>query len=160
MSIDNAWDIITTKPFPWQKKKIIHEQVNPLSNSIRKIRQEGTKDFIDRESAIERAIRESFDKASEKVAAQKEKEGKLSYKEIYIPFIDAMAERMNKNKIKYPEDNFLKKLDINDLLDALQRHLNKIRHNYENDDETKEEHISALGCNAMMLYAQLINNKK
>ncbi len=94
----------------------------------------------------------------EEILAKKEKEGKISYKEIYIPFIDSIAKRMNENKSKYPENNYLNKIDIDDLLDALQRHLNKIRCNYENDTETKEEHLAAIGANAMMILAQ-INNK-
>lgn len=157
----NMNDPYSNIPNPWKKKKIIHEQVDPLSNPIRVIRQEGTgtKDFINEESAIEKMIKDAFDKANKKVAAQKEKEGKLSYKEIYIPFIDAMAERMNKNKDKYPEGNYFEEMNIDDILDSLQRHLNKIRYDYKNDPESKEEHVSALGCNAMILYFQLINRK-
>lgn len=88
----------------------------------------------------------------------KESDNKLSYKELYIPFFDAVALRMNKNKVKYPENNYLKDMDTNLLLDAMQRHLNKIRHKYKEDTETHEEHLAAIGCNAMMILAQLQKN--
>lgn len=90
----------------------------------------------------------------------KESEGKISYKEIYIPFKDAVAKRMMANKHKYPEGNYLKDISKDELLDALERHLNKIRYPYKDDPESIEDHIIAVGCNSMMLYAQINERKK
>jgi hypothetical protein len=88
----------------------------------------------------------------------KESEGKISYKEVYIPFKDAMAKRMMSFKGKYPEGNYLKNISKDELLDALERHLNKIRYSYEDDPESIEDHLAAIGCNAQMIYAQIIEN--
>ena len=91
---------------------------------------------------------------------EKESVGKISYKEIYIPFKDAVAKRMMDNKHKYPEGNYLKDISKDELLDALERHLNKIRYRYEDDPESIEDHLAAIGCNAQMIYAQIIENAR
>lgn len=90
----------------------------------------------------------------------KESEGKIDYSEINWEYIDAMAGRMMKNKGKYPKHNFKKVLDKEELLQATFRHLRKILQPIDNDEETIEEHLAAIGCNCAMMHYQITHNSK
>lgn len=83
----------------------------------------------------------------------KETENKIDYSEINWDFIDKMAERMNKNKDKYPKYNFknMGPEHIPLLEQASVRHLRKMIQPIPNDLETYEDHLYALGCNAMLI---------
>ncbi len=85
----------------------------------------------------------------------KESDDKLDYSEIDWSFVDGIAKRMNANKLKYPKNNFKKEVPIDLLQQALLRHLRKILQPIPWDDETMEEHLYAIGCNAMMLVTQV-----
>ena len=92
---------------------------------------------------------------------KKEVEGKVSYSEIYWEFVEAMAERMNENKVKYGPHNYRKPLQHkSELLQSALRHLLKVIEPKEDDDETILQHLSATSCNIMMYYFQLRNFEK
>ena len=86
----------------------------------------------------------------------KEIENKPSFVELDPDFMEAMAWRMTSNKGKYPANNWKRKHDINDFLDAIQRHLNDIRRQRETGQsqtgESIKAHCAAIACNAMFLH--------
>jgi hypothetical protein len=85
----------------------------------------------------------------------KETKDKLIY-DIDFDFINAMAERMQLNRDKYPIGNWQKPIEIESLKQATFRHMMEVmRGNY--DDEQKYGHLVALGCNAFMIIHQLHN---
>lgn len=96
--------------------------------------------------------------------AYKETTNKLSYSEIDPYFMEAMARRMNEGKRKYGPNNWKKLSDINELLDAAQRHLLELRKMMEEDfeplpgQETDLQHCAALACNAMFIHYHLNPN--
>ena len=96
--------------------------------------------------------------------AYKETENKLSYSEIDPYFLEQMARRMQKGKEKYEPNNWKKLSDINELLDAAQRHLLELRKMMEEDfeplpgQESEAQHCAALACNAMFIHYHLNPN--
>ena len=71
--------------------------------------------------------------------------------------VKQMAERMQLNRGKYPVGNWQKPIDVEDLKQALFRHVIEIMNgNY--DDEQEYGHLVALGCNAFMIIEQLKND--
>jgi len=96
--------------------------------------------------------------------AYKETTNKLSYSEIDPYFLEQMARRMNEGKRKYGPNNWKKLSEINELLDAAQRHLLELRKMMEEDfepipgQETDLQHCAALACNAMFIHYHLNPN--
>ena len=89
--------------------------------------------------------------------AYKEKEGKLFY-ELDWDFITQMAERMASNKGKYEPYNWKKLDNVEDLKQALFRHVIDImKGNYE-DDGREFGHLEAAADDLMMINYQLKNN--
>jgi len=86
---------------------------------------------------------------------EKEKEGKLMY-ELDFSFITQMAERMRSNKHKYEAYAWKNNLQsIEDLSQALFRHVIEVmKGNYE-DDGRIFGHLEAIACNVMMINSQL-----
>lgn len=100
----------------------------------------------------------NFDKyfkiKEEKEIAYKETKGKLFY-ELDFDFITKMAERMASNKGKYEPYNWQKLDNIEDLKQALFRHvLEVMKGNYE-DDNRELGHLEAIALNCMFLNYQL-----
>ena len=101
---------------------------------------------------------------SEPETAYKETANKLSYSEIDPYFLEQMARRMQKGKEKYGPNNWKKLSDINELLDAAQRHLLELRKMVEEDfeplpgQESEAQHCAALACNAMFIHYHLNPN--
>lgn len=89
----------------------------------------------------------------------KEEEGKVKYSELDWGYIDSMAERMTKNLDKYPSKNWQKDMDIVKLAESAMRHARKILQSIEGDQETLQEHATALGCNGMMIAFNLNKQK-
>lgn len=86
----------------------------------------------------------------------KETEKKLIY-DIDFDYIKMMAERMQLNRNKYPVGNWKKPLQVEELKQALFRHIMEVmKGNYS--DEQQFGHLVALGCNAFMIIEQLKNN--
>ena len=93
-----------------------------------------------------------------KLDGYKESKGKLEY-ELDWEFIEAIARRMQKAKIKYGKDNWKKPIDPETLKQASFRHQIEImKGNYE-DDGSELGNIEALACNQMMLWYQLKHYK-
>ena len=96
--------------------------------------------------------------------AYKETANKLSYSEIDPYFMEQMARRMQKGKEKYGPNNWKKLSDINELLDAAQRHLIELRKMIQEDfeplpgQESEAQHCAALACNAMFIHYHLNPN--
>lgn len=96
--------------------------------------------------------------------AYKETANKLSYSEIDPYFLEQMARRMQKGKKKYGPNNWKKLSDINELLDAAQRHLIELRKMVQEDfeplpgQESEAQHCAALACNAMFIHYHLNPN--
>lgn len=87
---------------------------------------------------------------------KKEVEGKVSYSEIYWEFIEAMAVRMNENKVKYGPHNYRKPLkDKEELLQSALRHLLKVIEPKEGDGETVQQHLASVADNVMMYFYQI-----
>ena len=82
----------------------------------------------------------------------KETGGKIDYSEINWDFITHMAHRMNQNKNKYGKDNWKLPIDLEDIEQALLRHHIAILNPRDEDTETRQEHLTAIGCNAQILY--------
>lgn len=88
----------------------------------------------------------------------KESDGKLEY-ELDWEFIEAIAKRMQKAKVKYGKDNWKKPIDPETLKQATLRHLIEVMKGNYSDDGSELGHIEALANNAMMLWHQLKNHK-
>jgi hypothetical protein len=90
----------------------------------------------------------------------KENKDKLFY-ELDWSFVKAMAERMSQNKgdDKYPRFNWKKKIDVEELNQALIRHFISVQEGTFDDGGQENGHLIALACNAMMLVYQLKHYK-
>ena len=86
--------------------------------------------------------------------AYKEKEGKLFY-ELDWDFITQMAERMASNKGKYDPYNWKKLDNVEDLKQALFRHVIAIMKGEYEDDGREFGHLESAACNLMMINYQL-----
>lgn len=91
--------------------------------------------------------------------AKKDTKGKLNY-ELDFEFIKGMAERMEFYKEKYEPYNWQKPMDIEQIDNAITRHLMEIRTGNLDDDGQKLGHYYALACNAMIAVYQLKNHDK
>lgn len=91
--------------------------------------------------------------------AKKDTKGKLNY-ELDFEFIKGMAERMAMNKDKYEPYNWQKPMDVEQIDNAITRHLMEIRTGNLDDDGQKLGHYYALACNAMIAVYQLKNHDK
>lgn len=92
-----------------------------------------------------------------KMVAYKETSNKLNY-ELDFNFITQLAERMAQNKHKYEPYNWQKLDNIEELKQALLRHvLEVMKGNYE-DDNRLFGHLESIALNAMFINYQL--NKK
>ena len=89
--------------------------------------------------------------------AYKEKEGKLFY-ELDWDFITQMAERMASNKGKYEPYNWKKLDNVEDLKQALFRHVISIMKGEYEDDGREFGHLEAAADELMMINYQLRNN--
>ena len=87
----------------------------------------------------------------------KEKEEKLVY-DIDFGYVKGMVERMQMNRNKYPVGNWQKEISVEDLKQAMFRHIIDIMmNNYH--DEQNYGHLFAVGCNAFMILEQLKKEK-
>ena len=87
----------------------------------------------------------------EETQGYKETENKISYEEIDWDYIKQMALRMNQNKDKYGKENWKLPIDIGSIEQALLRHVIAILNPSVIDNETRQQHLAAIGCNAMIL---------
>jgi hypothetical protein len=87
----------------------------------------------------------------------KESEKKLVY-DIDFDYVKGMAERMQLNRSKYEVGNWKKEIDVENLKQALFRHVIEIMNN-RYSDEQDFGHLYAIGCNAFMILEQLKNKK-
>ena len=90
--------------------------------------------------------------------AYKETSNKLNY-ELDFNFITQLAERMAQNKHKYEPYNWQKLDNVEDLKQALYRHVMEVmKGNYE-DDNRLFGHLESIALNAMFINYQLNNLK-
>ncbi len=85
----------------------------------------------------------------------KEHDNKTDYSEIDFAFITQMARRMNKNKGKYPKNNWKKPIDVEKLKQAMFRHIVAVMDDEYSDDGREFGHLEAIALNAMMINYQL-----
>lgn len=83
----------------------------------------------------------------------KETKDKLIY-DIDFDYITGMAKRMQMNRGKYAVGNWKQPLEVEELKQALFRHVIAIMQN-EYSDEQRYGHLYAVGCNAFMIIEQL-----
>lgn len=81
-------------------------------------------------------------------------EGKLNY-EIDWEFITLLAERMQKGKEKYGAYSWHGPTNVDDLKQALFRHVLEIMKGNYMDDDQLHGHIGAATANLMMIYYQI-----
>ncbi|MFN7303011.1 MAG: dATP/dGTP diphosphohydrolase domain-containing protein [Bacteroidota bacterium] len=99
-------------------------------------------------------------------SAAKDKDSKVSLTEIDPAYIVSMGRRMSENKNKYGKFNWKKSIDVLDLVDALERHLLDIKSilisgsPVLNIDESLNDHLASIGCNAMMINYQINNYER
>ena len=92
-----------------------------------------------------------------KRTTKKETENKVDYSEIDWQFIEQLAKRMNKNKGKYPVNNWKKFSDVNELQQALLRHTLEVLNGNYADDNSEFGHLEAIALNAQFINYQLKN---
>lgn len=85
----------------------------------------------------------------------KEHDNKTDYSEIDFAFITQMARRMNKNKGKYPKNNWKKAIDVESLKQALFRHVVAVMQGEYSDDGREFGHLEAIALNCQMINYQL-----
>lgn len=91
--------------------------------------------------------------------AYKETEGKLFY-ELDFDFITKIAERMASNKGKYEPYNWQKLDNVEELKQALFRHVLEVMKGKFEDDGREFGHLEATACDVMMICYQLKKYKK
>ena len=90
----------------------------------------------------------------------KEHENKTDYSEIDFSFLTQIARRMNKNKGKYPKNNWKKPIDVEKLKQAMFRHTIAVMQGEYKDDGRDLGHLEAIALGAMMINYQLKYLKK
>lgn len=86
----------------------------------------------------------------------KEQSTKLNY-ELDFDFLTQVAERMSSNKGKYEPYNWKKPINVEDLKQALFRHVLEVMKGNYADDGRSMGHLEAIAANAMMINYQLKN---
>jgi len=92
---------------------------------------------------------------------EKETEGKVSFTEIDPEFIALIAQRLSANKDKYPVGNWKEPMNLDYLLDALQRHTIDLRMLLDgrrpvfNKEETIKDHLAAIAANCQFINWQI-----
>ncbi len=92
---------------------------------------------------------------------EKETEGKISFQEIDPEFMALFAHRLSRNKDKYPVGNWKKSIDINLLIDSIDRHLIDLKLLIDgkepilNPDEIIQDHLAAITANCQFINWQL-----
>ncbi len=81
----------------------------------------------------------------------KQSNGKLNYSEIDWNYIARLAFRMNQNKVKYEKKNWQLPIPLEEIEQAMLRHIIAILNPNVADEETRADHLAAIGCNAMIL---------
>lgn len=94
----------------------------------------------------------------EKSEGYKEQSTKLNY-ELDFDFLTQVAERMSSNKGKYKPYNWKKPIDVEELKQALFRHVLEVMKGNYADDDRSMGHLEAIAANAMMINYQLKNNE-
>jgi hypothetical protein len=84
----------------------------------------------------------------------KEEDNKLSY-ELDFEFITQMAQRMSKNKGKYPAMNWKQPIDTDKLKQSLFRHVIEVMKGNYTDSNEELGHLTAIALNAMFINYQL-----
>ena len=100
-------------------------------------------------------VEKKWDETPEK--GVKETKGKLQY-ELDWNFIQSIAERMAKNKDKYPPYNWQKEMNVEEIKQALFRHIVEIMKGNLEDDGRNFGHLEAVALNSMFLFYN--ENKK
>lgn len=103
---------------------------------------------------VEFTIPEPLDKYNS-AEGFKEHENKTDYSEIDFGFLTQVARRMNKNKGKYPKNNWKKPMDVEKLKQAMFRHVLSVMQGDYKDDGRDLGHLEAIACGAMMINYQL-----
>lgn len=101
--------------------------------------------------------RKMEDEALKAFTGIKESDGKLTY-DIDWNFVEGMAARQAMNKDKYPRGNWQKKMNVEQLHDALTRHFIEIQKGNTEDGGQAFGHYFAIACNAMFIVYQLSNS--
>ena len=91
-------------------------------------------------------------------AGYKEQSTKLNY-ELDFEFLTQVAERMSSNKGKYEPYNWKKHINVEDLKQALFRHVLEVMKGKYEDDGRSMGHLEAIAANAMMINYQLKKNE-
>lgn len=89
----------------------------------------------------------------------KEHANKTDYSEIDFAFLTQLARRMNKNKGKYPKNNWKKPIDVEKLKQAMFRHVISVMQGEYRDDGRDQGHLEAIALGAMMINYQLKHHK-
>lgn len=97
-----------------------------------------------------------YDIPDQPTVGYKESDNKLSY-ELDFEFITQMAQRMSKNKSKYPPYNWQKLQDVEELKQALFRHVVEVMNGNYEDEGVERAHLSAIALNAMFINYHLKN---
>lgn len=137
----------------WESKKEIFPNV--IWNDEKK---KGIKKAIhDYKYATPKSVEELLSNMSayDSATGFKETAGKTDYSEINLGILDLMAERFQANKVKYPKGNTKKSLDKQDIIWALFRHVKKMVHPIEGDEETFKDHLAAVLTNCSIILDQL-----
>lgn len=110
-------------------------------------------DFYDKYKSISVNAKELFEDKT-LCQAYKEKTNKLNY-ELDFNFITQLAERMASNKGKYEPYNWQKLDNVEDLKQALFRHVIEVMKGNYKDDNRLFGHLEAIALNSMFINYQL-----
>ena len=102
---------------------------------------------------------------SDNINGLKESNNKTSLLEIDPKFLVLMANRLNRNKDKYPLNNWKKPMEVLPLIDAMERHFIDLKSLILDEQPvlTTEEfldHLAAIACNCQFIYHQLYQQGK
>lgn len=75
--------------------------------------------------------------------------GKIQWSLVHFKSIEELPKVLEFGAKKYSRDNWKKGLDLNEILDSMQRHLSSLIDGQEFDEESKLHHIGHIMCNCM-----------
>jgi hypothetical protein len=76
-------------------------------------------------------------------------EGKIKWSLVHFDSIKDLPKVLEFGAKKYSKDNWKKGLDLNEILDSMQRHVSSVIDGEQHDPESTLHHMGHIMCNAM-----------
>jgi hypothetical protein len=81
--------------------------------------------------------------------SQRFNQNKPKWSLVHFKSIEELPKVLDFGAKKYSRDNWKKGLDLSEILDSMQRHINEVMDGEQFDEESKLHHMGHIMCNAM-----------